>query len=154
MMLKAATLVVILCAVSASAARAEQMVRHAGEWETTLDNGRPMVMCFPTDQTFDQNTITKPMAKLPGGANCTVNNWSTAGNVTSYSLQCTIGGSQMTTTGTITATGPDAYTSKSHTHGGKIPMPNGQVQDMPDMDMTTVSHRVGPCKPGDRQAPM
>jgi hypothetical protein len=48
---------------------------------------------------------------------------------------------------------PDAYTSTSHSHGGKIPMPNGQVMTMPDMDMTTTSRRLGPCKPGDRQAP-
>jgi hypothetical protein len=149
-MLKSVTLAAILCAASLSAASAEPMVRHAGEWETTMNNGKPIVLCFPTDQTFDQNTILQQMAKIPG-SNCTMSNLSTAGNVTSYALQCTVGGRQMTSTGTITVTGPDAYSSKSHSHGGRIPMPNGQVTDMPDMDMVSVSHRIGPCKPGDRQ---
>jgi hypothetical protein len=144
-------LVVLLCSASATTAWAEPLVRHAGEWETTIDNGKPNVICFPTDATMDQNYVMQSMSKIPG-AGCTISNWSTAGNVTSYSMQCTIGGSVMTSAGTVTVTSPDAYTGKVHTHGGKIPMPNGQVVAMPDVDMVTTSHRVGPCKPGDRQA--
>jgi hypothetical protein len=155
---KSIMLVAVLCAAAASAAGlrasvAEPMVRHAGQWETTIGNGKPIVLCYPTDQTFDQNTVLKQMARIPG-ANCTMSNMTTTGNVTSYALQCTIGGSQMTSSGTITVTGPDAYTSKAHSHGGRIPTPNGQTADMPDMDMVTVSHRTGPCQPGDRQAPV
>ena len=154
---KSTPLIAVLCAVAASAAGlrasvAEPMVRHAGQWETTIGNGKPIVLCYPTDQTFDQDTILKQMARIPG-ANCTMSNMTTTGSVTSYSLQCTIGGSQMTSSGTITVTGPDTYTSKAHSHGGRIPTPNGQTADMPDMDMVTVSHRTGPCQPGDRQAP-
>ena len=156
-MLKAATVAPILaatlCTLPVIAAGAEPLVRHAGEWETTIGNGKPIVVCFPTDQTFDQDTVLKQMARIPG-ANCTMSNLTTTGNVTSYSLQCTIGGSQMTSTGTVTVTGPDAYTSKAHSHGGRIAMPNGQTMDMPDTDMVSVSHRTGPCKPGDRQAPL
>jgi hypothetical protein len=148
-MRKSAVLIVILCTALATAARAEPMVRHAGEWETTVGNGKPSVLCFPTDKTFDEKSVLAQMSKLPG-ANCTMASMNTVANVTSYTMQCTIGGSQMTSSGTITVTGPDAYTSKSHSHGGKIQMPNGQVMDMPDMDTTTVSHRTGPCKPGDR----
>jgi hypothetical protein len=151
-MLKSATLVVALCAASATAAWAEPLVRHAGEWESTIGNGQSHVVCFPTDVTYDQNTILQQMSKLPG-ANCTFTTWSTTGNVTTYAMQCTVGGSPMTSSGTVTVTGPDAYTSTSHSHGGKIPMPNGQVMTMPDMDMTTTSRRLGPCKPGDRQVP-
>jgi hypothetical protein len=148
-MRKSAVLIVIVCTASVNAARTEPMVRHAGEWESTVNNGKPTLLCFPTDKTFDEKTIMAQMSKLPG-ANCAMGSMNTVGNVTSYTVQCTIGGSQMTSSGTITVTGPDAYTGKSHSHGGKIPMPNGQVMDMPDMDTTTVSHRTGPCKPGDR----
>jgi hypothetical protein len=151
-MLKSATFVVALCTASATAAWAEPLVRHAGEWESTIDNGHPSVLCFPTDVTVDQNSILQQMSKLPG-ANCTIANWSTAGNVTTYSMQCMVGGSPMISSGTVTITGPDAFTGKSHSHGGKIPMPNGQVMAMPDVDMTTTSRRLGPCKPGDHQAP-
>ncbi len=155
-MLKSATLVV-LCTMSVSAAGlhasvAEPLVRHAGEWETTIDNGKPLVLCYPADRTFDQNTVLQQMAKIPG-ASCIIGNMNTVDNVTSYSLQCRIGGSQMTSSGTITLTGPDSFTSKAHSHGGRIPMPNGQLTDMPDTDTVSVSHRTGPCKPGDRQAP-
>lgn len=90
------------------------------------------------------------MAKLPG-ANCTISDFETSGAVTSYSTQCTIGGSQMTSSGTITVTGPDAFSTKAHSHGGVIKMPNGKEAAMPDIDMVTVSRRLGPCKPGDRQ---
>jgi hypothetical protein len=151
-MLKSATLVVALCAASATAAWAEPLVRHAGEWESTIGNGQSHVICFPTDVTFDQNTVLQQLSKLPG-ANCTFTTWSTAGNVTTYAMQCMIGGSPMTSSGTVTVTGPDAYTSTTHSHGGKMPMPNGQVTAVPDMDMATTSRRLGPCKPGDRQAP-
>jgi hypothetical protein len=90
------------------------------------------------------------MSKIPG-ASCTVNSLNTVGSVTSYSMQCMIGGSQMTSSGSITVTGPDSYTGKVHSHGGMIKMPNGQATAMPDMDMVTTSRRLGPCQPGDRQ---
>jgi hypothetical protein len=115
-----------------------------------MDNGKPRIVCYPTDETLDQNYVTRSMSKIPD-ANCTVGNISTTGNVVSYSMQCMIGGSPMTSSGTITATGPDAFTSKAHSHGGVIKMPNGQTTAMPDMDIVTVTHRLGPCKPGDRQ---
>jgi hypothetical protein len=143
-------LIVMLYVASATAASAEVLVRHAGEWETTIDNGQPRIVCFPTDVTMDQGSIMQSMAKLPG-ANCTISDFKTVGAVTSYSTQCTIGGSQMTSSGTITATGPDAFSTKAHSHGGVIKMPNGKEAAMPDIDMVTVSRRLGPCKPGDRQ---
>jgi hypothetical protein len=151
-MLKSATFVVLLSAASATTAWAEPLVRHAGEWESTIDNKQPFVICFPADVTMDQNSVLQMMSKIPG-ANCTMSNWSSAGNVTTYTMECTVGGSPMTSSGTVTVTGPDSYTGRSHSHGGKIPMPNGQVVALPDVDMTTTSRRLGPCKPGDRQAP-
>jgi len=149
-MLRSATLIVALCAVSATAAWAEPLVRHAGEWETTIDNGKPILFCYPTDVTLDQGYVLQSMSKIPG-ANCTMGSMNTVGNVTSYAMQCTIGGSQMTSSGTVTVTGPDSFATKSHSHGGMMKMPNGQTVAIPDMDMANVSHRVGPCQPGDRQ---
>lgn len=149
-MLKSVTLIVVLCTVSATVAWAEPLVRHAGEWETTIDNGKPILFCYPTDVTLDQGYVMQSMSKLPG-ANCTMGSMKTVDNVTSYSLQCTIGGSLMTSSGTITVTGPDSVTGKAHSHGGVIKMPNGQAVAMPDMDIVNVSRRLGPCKPGDRQ---
>ena len=52
---------------------------------------------------------------------------------------------------TITATGPDAITSRVQSKGGAFKMPNGQTVPIPDSDTVTVSRRLGPCKPGDRQ---
>lgn len=151
-MLKRAAMIFALSAVSATAAFAGPLVRHAGEWQTSINNGPPRIVCFPNDATFDQAYVTKSMAKIPG-ASCTISNINTIGNVTSYSMQCTVNGSTMTSSGTITATGPDSFTSKIHSHGGSMKLPNGQVSAFPDMNLTSTSHRLGACKPGDPQNP-
>src|ERR1700727_2283916 len=65
-MLKSATLVVALCTASATAAWAEPLVRHAGEWETTIDNGKPILFCYPTDVTLNQGYVLQSMSKIPG----------------------------------------------------------------------------------------
>jgi hypothetical protein len=88
------------------------------------------------------------MSKLHA-ADCTITNMETVGAVTSYSIRCTVGGSPMTSSGTITATGPDSFTRKIHSHGGVIKMRNGKEVALSDMDIVTVSRRLGPCKPGD-----
>ena len=150
-MQKSAIFVAALFAVSASTALAAP-VRHAGEWETTIDKGQPLVACFPVDETLDENTLMRPLAKIPG-VNCKVDSVKTVGDVTSISMQCVIGGSTMTSNATITATGPDAFTSRVQSKGGAIKMPNGQTTRIPDSDTVTVSHRLGPCKPDDRQMP-
>jgi hypothetical protein len=148
-MLKPAVFVASLFAVSITAVLAAP-VRHAGEWETIIDNGKPLVVCFPADETLDENTLMRPLSKIPG-ASCKVDSLKTVGDVTSISMQCDIGGSTMTSSATITVTGPDAVSSRVQSHGGAIKMPNGQVMPIPDSDTVTVSRRLGPCKPGDRQ---
>ncbi len=125
-------------------------VRHAGEWETTIDKGQPLIACFPVDETLDENTLMRPLTKIPG-VSCKVDGVKTVGDVTSISMQCLIGGSMMITSATITATGPDAFTTRVQAHGGAIKMPNGQTTPIPDSDTVTVSRRLGPCKPGERQ---
>jgi hypothetical protein len=148
-MLKPIAFVAIFFAASTSAVFAAP-VRHAGEWQTVLDGGEPRVACFPADETLDENYLMRSLSKIPG-ASCKVDSIKTVGDVTSYSLECNIGGSAMTSSGTITVTGPDAFTSKGHSHGGAIPMPNGKTVALPDSDTVSVSRRLGPCKPGERQ---
>ena len=67
----------MLFIASATAADAETLVRHAGEWETTIDNGQPRIVCFTNDVTMDQNSIVQSMSKLPG-ASCTVSGCTTS----------------------------------------------------------------------------
>lgn len=148
-MLKPVAFVAVLFAALTSAAFAAP-VRHAGEWETALDGGTPRVACFPVDETLDENSLMRSMSKLPG-ASCKMDSIKTVGDVTSYSMQCNIGGSTLTSSGTITETGPDAFASKGHTHGGMIPTAGGKTVAMPDTDTVSVSRRLGPCKPGERQ---
>jgi hypothetical protein len=148
-MLKPTAFIAVLFAVSITSASAVP-VRHAGEWETIIDKGPPRVACFPTDETFDENLLTRSMSKIPG-ANCKVDAIKTVGDVSSYSMQCDINSSTMTSSGTITVTGPDVFTSDVHTKGGIMKMPNGQTISIPDSEMVTVSRRLGACKPGDRQ---
>jgi hypothetical protein len=144
-------LIAALYTASVASACAEPLVQRAGEWETTIDTGKPITRCFPTDIIVDRDYVLRSMSKLPG-ANCSIGNIATLGAVTSYSMQCTIGGSTMTASGTITATGPDSFSGKAHSHGGAIKMPNGKETALQDMDVVTVSRRVGPCKPADPQA--
>lgn len=152
-MLMRNTLVVsVLLAASAATAWAADPVRKAGEWQTTVNGGQPMLVCLQEDMPFDQKSIMQSMAKLPG-ADCKMSNFTTSGDTTTYAMECTIGGNKMMSNGTITVSDPDTFTTKSHSHGGTIPGPNGQSVNMPDMDMTIAFHRTGPCKPGDHMIP-
>jgi hypothetical protein len=148
-MSKAVLFATVLVAASMTAAWSAP-VRHAGEWETTIDKGQPLVACFPVDETFDEKFMMQSMSKLPG-TTCKVENLKTEGNVTSYSMHCDINGSPMNSSATITVTGPDAFATKVHTEGATIKMPNGQTVPIPAGDTVTVAHRLGPCKPGERQ---
>ena len=148
MKFRTAAAVAILFASSSPALAA--IVRHAGEWATTIGDGQPLIACFTTDQTLDQAYVAREMAKIPK-AQCQTPSLTTLGPVTSFTMQCMIGGSLMTSTGTITQTGPDSFSSKTHTHGGVIMMGPGKSMAIPDGDQVTTSRRTGPCKPGDRQ---
>src|ERR1700678_1053603 len=119
---KPTTFIAVLFALSITSVSAAP-VRHAGEWETVIDKGQPRVVCFPTDEPLDENTLMRPLSKIPG-ASCKVDSLKTVGDVTSISMQCDIGGSTMTSTATITVTGPDAVSSRVQSHGGAIKMPN------------------------------
>lgn len=148
-MLKPTAFVAAVFAVSITAVSAAP-VRHAGEWEIIIDKGQPQIVCFPVDETFDENLLTRSMSKVPG-ASCKVDGIKTVGDVSSYSMECNINGSTLTSNGTIAVTGPDAFTSKVHTKGGVIQIPNGKTVPIPESEIVTVSRRLGACKPGERQ---
>src|ERR1700753_3269056 len=150
-MLKFFVAIIFLPCALTTSALAEPFVIHAGEWETTVDVGQPKIICRPSDATFDKDYVMKSISQVEGVTDCKMSDMKTVGNVTSYSLQCSVGDSQMTSNGSITVTGPDAYTGMSETHGRAMKMHNGRVLAMPDTRSTSVSRRVGPCKPGDRE---
>ena len=149
MMKRIAPIGAVIALAAASSATGAALVRHAGEWQTSIDGGPPRLICYATDETFDQDYVTRATSRLPG-ASCKVGSFTTVGPVTSYTMLCTIGGSPMTTTGSITVTGPDSVTGKAHSHGGVIKTADGKSIAVPDTDIVTVSRRLGPCKPGDR----
>ncbi len=149
MRMRHAVVVSILIAASAATAWAAP-VRKAGEWQTTINGGQPILTCVPNDMPMDEQSIMQSMSKIPG-AECKMTRFTASGNTTDYAMECMIGGGKMTSTGTITMIDSDTFTTKSHSHGGMIPTANGQTTPMPDMDLTIAFKRIGPCKPGDPQ---
>lgn len=149
MFMRRAFVVSVLVAAAGTAAWAAP-VRKAGQWQTTINGGQPVFVCLTEDMPMDEQSIMQSMSKIPG-AECKMTKFTTSGDTTDYTMECTMNGSKMTSNGTITVSDPDTFTTKSHSHGGAVPGPNGQTMPMPDMDMTIAFHRTGPCKPGDRQ---
>jgi hypothetical protein len=138
---------IVLAASSMPALAA--MVHHAGEWQTVINNAQPVIACFPTDAPLDRAYEMRALAKIKG-AHCKLTDMTVGGNIARYTAQCTIGDIPMTQTGTITQTGPDAFLNRVHGHGGGMSMLTGKNMTLPDMDMVSVEHRLGTCKPGDR----
>jgi hypothetical protein len=128
-------------AVSFAAPADSAPVYHAGEWQTRNDAGPAHLLCERNDHVMDQATIGRMMNQP--GMSCAPGDLHTVGPVTTFSTSCKVAGGLMTMNDTITWQGPDTYTSRvrSHFAGGKIAIP--------DMDMTQVARRLGPCRPGD-----
>jgi len=131
-------------AIAATGANANP-IRHAGEWQTVVDGGPPVTACVREDQALDEAALAKVMARRPS-TECRTTRFDLAGDTVTYALECTYRGSLMTSTGTLTVTGPDSFTSVGHSHGGAIPIPGGKALAMPDADTVMVSRRVGPCR--------
>jgi hypothetical protein len=143
-----ALLIAALLAATAGAA-AGSAVRHAGEWQTRSGAAAPRLSCYRTDQTFDEAYLLRVAARLRG-ASCRMASYSAAGPLTTWAMSCTVGGSPLTASGTVTDTGPDAYVSRTRTHGGAFKLLTGIALPIPDTDTTTVGRRLGPCRPGDK----
>jgi hypothetical protein len=132
-----------VCAAASTAALAQSSpVLHAGEWRTRNGDGPINLICESGDHVQDQATLDRMMKMR--GAQCEVGDLHRAGPVTTFSTSCHVGGGQMRVQDTITWQGPDSYAIRMHSH-----MDGGSVA-MPDMDITQVAQRVGPCRPGDR----
>lgn len=139
----------MLFTATAMAAQAAP-VRRAGEWQTSIDGNPGRVVCIAHDATFDSTTLAKEMAKVPG-AKCAAANFSVMGPIIKATLACDINGMHMVTDSVITATGPDAYTTRTHSHTtGAMKLADGRSMSFPDQDMTLVSKRLGACKPGEK----
>lgn len=146
------SLAVLTLLVSASAVRADPgPTFRSGQWESTMtDDDRPdekptvNLVCRKADMTLDSQTISNMMAGTK--AKCSDITLTTEGTVTSYSVSCQMADMTMHSKGTMTVTGPDAYTSKgqSRVEGGKVNIPEHRV--------TVVSRRLGLCQPGDMQS--
>jgi hypothetical protein len=128
--------------VAAASAAAAAPVARAGEWESTI-GGRTNYVCLAKDRAYDVEGLAKVM---PGGGKCAVSDLHTAGPVTTFVMACDIAGGHMTTHNTLTMTGDQAYTMRATSHM------DGGPQKIPDMDITQVSHRTGPCQARDRMA--
>jgi len=128
--------------ITAQTARATTL--RAGEWETIIDGGRRSIVCIPADKNFDQATVSKLMSSA--GIKCNVSAFQTLGPVTTSAMVCEVAGGHLSVRSTFTFNGQDSYITRSISH-----LEGGSVK-MPDMDMTQTAHRLGACKPGDRQS--
>lgn len=143
MPMRHAFVVPVLVVASAAAAWAAP-VRKAGEWQTSINGGKPILTCVPDDMPIDEKSILQSMSKIPG-ADCKMTKFATSGDTTEYAMECSIAGNKMTSAGTITMIDPDTFTTKSRSTA------TGQATAMPGVDTTVALHRTGPCKPGDQQ---
>ena len=145
-------IVIAALLVVAAVARADQgPLLRAGEWSTvvTFDGGKsppgpPRHACETSDHVMDKATFTALMARAH--LVCPRLDFGTAGQVTTFSMTCNSTAAKDMTlqaNGTMTNDGPDGYTLHEHTHAQ-----GGSVR-IPDMDITSVSRRVGACTPED-----
>jgi hypothetical protein len=125
-------------------------VRRAGEWQTIIDGGTPLMSCVSSDKEFNKDAVLQQMAQMPN-VTCQMNQWDPSGDSITYSLQCSFQGNQITTSGTMTQTGSDEFTTKSHTSAFSMTI-DGKTMAMPASDMTIVARRLGgTCQPTDRK---
>jgi hypothetical protein len=124
---------------------------RAGEWEVTVKMGAagptPMVrkICYPADVPVSAQYLANAMGRMR--ADCAKPDTQVSGNVMMLAIVCKFQQMTMTTKSTTTFDG-DAYHTDTQTHT------DNPINGMPaDMAMTQDAKWVGPCQPGDRQAP-
>jgi hypothetical protein len=143
------TTLVLSCALLGAAtvaASAEPMMRRAGEWEVTMNNGPMGTMtqkiCFTTDKSASElSTMGNRVTKECGSPNVNLG----ARGVTVDATCTGPGNMKVTIHSVIAPTGPDAFHSET-----QMQM-EGMPQGMASMTMASDARRIGPCQPGDKQ---
>ncbi|MGH6645098.1 MAG: hypothetical protein ACRED3_20625, partial [Bradyrhizobium sp.] len=69
MHMRQAFVVSVLVIASAATAWAAAPVRKAGEWQTSINGGQPILTCVPNDMPMDEKSIMQSMSSVPG-ADC------------------------------------------------------------------------------------
>ena len=143
-----ATAALLATAACTPAAASTSIIVHAGSWETQTrianmpERSVPSrLVCWPADRALDVAAIVA--MKSHPNTTCGQPAFSQAGTTATYALNCTVGDLHIHMSGTITMRGPDAFTNHMISHAemaGRQPR---------DMDMTSVTRRVGPCQPGE-----
>jgi hypothetical protein len=138
-----AFVIVLTCAVPASASAADLPARKAGLWEmTTTTNGRtmPIKQCIDaaTDQAMQANTSQSSQRT------CSKRDIKKSGDTTTVDSVCTAAGKTLTHHMVITGSFDSGYTMTITTEGDGIPVAR---------NMTIAAKWTGPCaadqKPGD-----
>jgi hypothetical protein len=145
MMIRTSIVVSATLASPTLAAQADAaLVIAGGQWEIRTGEVAYKI-CQPTDRELDATTLVKMTAV--SGPRCNAVNVKTIGRSVTYETRCKVAGGQMTIRGKLTTQGSDAYTNRTHSHfeGGPI--------EMPDMQITEVARRLGPCQPNDVKSP-
>jgi hypothetical protein len=154
------TLFYLATAASALAARgtcaAPAMTMRAGEWETVVSVpsplaagmstiGRPQLICRRLDRDIDMTVLVAQALGMRG--DCSPSDIRADQSGARLSMICPVGSMTMRVQGSVTMDGPDAYTTRAR---ARISGGNGGFTP-PDMDVVSVSHRLGPCRRDDQR---
>ncbi len=143
----------VAAAATATTAWADSdFVIRAGEWQTSVAfNNRPgsaphtTLVCHKEDRALTQTGLSGMLGRM--GGHCDTPEITHGIGTVSFTVECAVGGGQMTVHVTATPEGPDAVSMHTIAH-----LEGGQMK-LPDMDMSSASRRLGPCQPGDRTEP-
>ena len=116
--------------------RADQLIRKAGEWRSTVTGVGPQPQTM--DTCFAQSTLEQAMAKMAASGNCPKTDIRRNGSVITLDVVCGV----MSMKGTATMAGDSAYTADltmtMSTHGKAT-----------TFHSITTSKWIGACKPGE-----
>jgi hypothetical protein len=129
------TAIVVAALVVVGSARADQLIRKAGEWRSTVTGiGPPQTM----DMCYARTTMDQAMAKMAASGHCPKRDIRQNGSVMTLDVVC----DRMAMKGTATMIGDSAYTADMT-----------MTMTMPGRTSTfhsiTTSKWIGACKPGE-----
>jgi hypothetical protein len=135
--LKIAVIAVSLIVVGS--ARADQLIRKAGEWRSTVTGVGPQPQTM--DMCFARSTMEQAMAKMAASGHCPKRDIKQNGSVMTLDVVCDM----MSMKGTATMFGDTAYTAD-------LTMTMNMHGKASTFHSITTSKWIGACKPG--QVPM